>query len=197
MVARPRCVPTLGVDGRRRVYGRSVHTRSLLVASSVVVLLAWGTPASAHTGETVYSGTAGPYLVIVTGDTVNQDGEEGILYTVALHDNEIARPVVDASVVVTATADDGTEVGPIDARPQGNTYAVFLADEGKTRWDVRIDIEGEAGEAVVTHEMHGLAVGVDEDQGSGLAWLPWAIAAVVLVLVGLVWRRTRSTPVAA
>ncbi|MDZ7734673.1 MAG: hypothetical protein U5R31_17760 [Acidimicrobiia bacterium] len=92
-----------------------------------------------------------------------------------------------------ATADDGTEVGPLEARNLDNGYAVFIPDDGKTRWEVEVRISGPPGETETSHAMHGLAVGDDGGGGGPPWWLIGATAALGLgiALLGLryVWLR--------
>lgn len=160
----------------------------------LALVLAPSAAVVAHGGaDTVYEGTAGPYLVIAEaglqgGDT--PEAADGLDYTLYLRDAQTERPIPEgqADVRIEARSPAGL-VDPESTARFTNMASVHFPLETLGQWTIDVRIDGELGEAEVTH-----SINLDADGG-----VPWLVVGylggiLLLVMVGVVfaWRMIRQ-----
>ncbi len=160
----------------------------------LALVLASSADVEAHGGaDTVYEGTAGPYMVIAEaglqgGDT--PEAADGLDYTLYLRDAETERPIPEgnADVRVEARSPAGS-VTPESSSRFTNMVSVHFPLETLGQWTMDVRIDGELGEAELTHP-------IDLAPDGGVPWLVVAYLGgiLLLVLVGVLfaWRLMRQ-----
>ncbi|MFB6286668.1 MAG: SCO family protein [Candidatus Bipolaricaulia bacterium] len=169
---------------------RRVATVLLLSA----LLTSPGVLGFAHGGaDKVYEGTVSSYFVVAEaglqgGDT--PESADALDYTIYLRDAQDKRPIPEgeAEVHVVARTSRGS-VSPQSTTRFTNMYSAHFPLETLGQWTMTVRINGELGEAEVTHT-------IDLDPGGGVPWLVvgYLGGILLLVLVGVVlaWRMMRE-----
>ena len=155
-----------------------------LVLALALALLA-PVPLSAHGGDLVFIGRAGPYKVLCyLLRSRGPDGAPLMDYTVSLWDAEAGRPVDGATVMVRVEMPDG-EWGPARADSFGNLYQVLIPRDPVGTWRVRVEIDGPLGRAEVAHSL--------KVRTGPRTWFLWLFALVVIAIIAneLAIRRRR------
>ena len=153
-----------------------------------------GVLGSAHGGaDKVYEGTVWPYFVVAEAGLQGGDAPEaadGLDYTIYLRDAQDKRPIPEGQAEVTVKA--LTSIGPVSPESTDRFSNMFSAHFPLTtlgQWTMNVRIDGELGEAEVTHT-------IDLEPSSGVPWLVigYLGGIILLVMVGVVlaWRMIRQ-----
>lgn len=124
---------------------RAVVALSFVLAVAAAVAVPAGV--GAHGGTRVLRADAGPYHVEAF---VTREGSL-IDETIVLTDADSDRTVLGAAVAITLEDASGERMGPMIARPVGDTYEVRYPPQEGDGWNVLIEIQGPDGAAAVRH----------------------------------------------